>query len=153
MKEKDINVEFRYVGIPIDDCEIPGICFCYPDKGAAEEAFKIIHEYLLDQDSKSLTLKLFKNDKGNYDLHMNIVTAKQDMKTTISGIDPSFIEKLKEGLRKVTYYVILTGFTEGGDFQLLTPKKFHMFKQDILIDGEKIIGTSECTLDWISIFE
>jgi hypothetical protein len=47
--------------------------------------------------------------------------------------------------------MILTGYSEKGEFHLLSPKKYHMFKRDIIIEGEIIAGSPVFDVDWVNL--
>lgn len=151
---KHLEVEFRYVGVPADNCEIPGICFCYPDRTGALELYKNIHDYLMAQTGeKSMKVEFVKTSKDSYTLNMNLSLPDKSVQTSISSIDAAHIYKIREGLKRVAYYIIFAGYLEDDNFELLEPSEYHMFKRDIVIDGNMIIGTAKCDIDWNSIFD
>jgi len=150
----NIDVLFRYVGIKTEKGEIPGICLGYPDEQSARAAFGLFHEYITSPSgAKSMQVEFSREVIGTYSLIINVVTPKHSFDTKISGIGSSYIEKIKESLNNFTYYVILAGYEESGEFYLLPSNEFHIFKRDIVIDREVILGTTECDVDWPSILK
>ncbi len=149
---KNINVHFRYVGLPITDGEIPGICFCYPNKTIAIESYAIIHDYLTTLGSdKSFRIEFIKGADNKYILIMTIVTPNYSSDTNITGINQVDVKKLNDALDNVAYYMILAGYFQKGEFLLLSPTDYHMFKNDIIIDGKIITGNPVYEVDWINI--
>mgnify|MGYP005636628121 CR=1 FL=1 len=49
------------------------------------------------------------------------------------------------------YYIILAGYGDGKDFEILLFEQYHFFKNDIIIDNNLIIGNEKCEFDWNSL--
>lgn len=151
---ENIEVLFRHVGIRTEAGEISGICLGYPNEESARAVFALFHEYITSQaDEKSMRVEFSKEVIGTYSLMIDVVTLQRTCEIRISGIDSSYIEKIKESLTKFTYYVILVGYEEHGEFHLLPCSEFHIFKRDVVIDGEVILGTTECDVNWLSVLK
>ncbi len=147
------DVQFRYIGIKENEYEIPGICFCYANKKSAKEFFTMIYDYMtLKSGEKQFNIELRLQDDNCYTLEMIIETPEKILKTIISDIIPSDIEKIPKNLRSVSYYVILAGYDKAGEFTLLPTDKYHLFKKELLIDGKKVEGASNCSIDWDKVF-
>jgi hypothetical protein len=148
------RVSFRYVGVKTERGEIPGICLSYPDEETAKAVFSVLREYLTSPaDYKRMDVVLSRQAAGTYSLGLNVDTGKRSYAASIVGIDSSHVEKIKELLSHSTYYLIVAGYQRRGHFCLLPMKEFHLFKRDIVIDGETLLGSTACDIDWLSVFD
>lgn len=150
--QEQINVQFRYVSIPYGEYEIPAICLCYPTLEMAVKAYEFIHNYSVAKSAnKSMTVEFAKGKGDYYTFFMKIVTSEGSSSTAIGGIEPEHVNRIRKALGKVAYYLILAGYQQEGTFELLSPKEYHMFKKNILIDGEEIMGNPELDVDWMQL--
>lgn len=150
----NFDVSFRYIGIKTEKGEIPAICLSYLDEESAKAAFALFHKYIKSPSgAKSMRVEFFREAMGLYSLIIDVATQGHLLNTKIAGIDSSYIKKIKESLDKFTYYVILAGYEESGTFHLLPCDEYHLFKRDIVIDGEVILGTTDCDVDWQSVLK
>lgn len=147
-----INASFRHVGLRTEEGEISGICLSYPDEESARAAFAVFHEYIKSPSGKkSMRVEFSRESVELYSLQVVLVMPERTFETKISGIDSSYVDRIKESLTKFTYYAILAGYEEHGEFYLLPIDEFHMFKREIVIDGEIVLGTTDCDVDWLSL--
>lgn len=155
MKEtENIDVEFRYVGLPMKDYEIPGICLCYPNKKSAINAYEIIHEYITSRGgSRGFRVEFVKDNDGTYIFMMSVLTPMNSSDTNITGVNPLDIKKLINGLENVAYYIILAGYTEDGEFKLLPHGEYNMLKNDLILDGKTIFGKKKFDVDWVGLVD
>jgi len=147
-------VRFRYVGIKINKLEIPGICLTYSDRPTAKRMFKVIQRYITSPAERRSMSVVFSTDRqGRFVLEIGVMFAGTSLNTSVSGIDPALVKQLVAALRHVTYYVILAGYEVDGNFELLPPKAFHLFRSSLVVDGALIEGVPNTAVDWDRIFE
>lgn len=148
----NMDVSFRYIGIKTEKGEVPAICLCYPDEQSASNVVKIFHEYISSPSGeKFLNVDILKDSSGNYSLSIILSMRNNVLETNILGIEPTHVKKIKQLLNLVTYYVLLIGYNKNGNFHVFPINEFHIFKRDIIIDGENIAGFAPCDIDWSSI--
>ena len=150
----EAGVRFRYAGIPAESGEVPGMCLQYQTEDDALRAFAVLQEYVSSfSGGRSMVVRLAMEERGGYRLSFSVETAGHSVVTEISGIDAREVRKLREGLAKFAYYVILAGHGTDEDFKLLPPKTYHLFKRDIIIDDDVVVGRNELPVDWVSLLK
>lgn len=146
------SVSFRYAGIVIGDEEIPGICLCYATEHQAREVYAVLHEYITASGNKSMRVSFSGEAAGTYSMKIDVLAPRASYNAEISGIESCHVQRIRELLGQVTYYVVLAGYEEGGEYHLLPCDEFHLFKRDVVIDGEVTMGKPGTGIDWMSIF-
>jgi hypothetical protein len=150
----EISVLFRYGGIHHPAGEISMVILQYLSRIEAIKAFSRFHGYLIESgQSKSFSVSFNQRSESYGDMLLSVHYADQNMTTEIPGIDWTFVEKLRRSLQIFPYFLILAGYTENGEFQLLTAKDYHLWKSDILVNGKWIKGTPNASVDWNGILE
>lgn len=146
--ENNSSVEIRYIGIRFKESEIPSLCFCHNTQKDAISFFNVIHDYIMSSSGKSFYLN-FSSENKYYNLKLTILTHNYATETVIKRISHEIIHGLVQGINKFRYFVILAGYTDSnGNFTLLSPGEYHMFKANISIDDKEYFGSKDDKIDW-----
>jgi hypothetical protein len=70
--------------------------------------------------------------------------------TTVTDISAVHVNKIIDQLRSFLYYIITAGYENTNGFELLPIGTYHLFKQNIYLDGSEIVGKQENSFDWNS---
>lgn len=145
---------FRYGGIHHPAGEISMVILQYSARIDAVKVFSRFHGYSIEgEQSKSFTVSFNQRSELVGDMLLSINYADQSMTTEISGVDWAHVEKLCCSLQIFPYFLILAGYTEKGEFQLLPAKDHHLLKSNILVNGQCVKGKSNNSVDWNAVLE
>ena len=150
-------VAFRYLGIPTPKGEIAGICLSYETASEARSVFDAIHLYLSAPSSvprRLMKVEFSRASEDSYDLVIEFGVGNVIRKIEIRGTEANHIYRLMQSLQVYRYYLITAGFTDTrGNFQLLPIDDYHLFRSEVVIDGQTFTGNPSCTFDWIHLFK
>lgn len=148
------DVTFRHIEIVTDKASVPAICLCYPREVPARRVGEMVQEYMTaPSGSRQLRVEFTQRPDLTYGLTVSIQTSGRGGVIEIDGIDAEFVRQIRSALSDVAYYVILLGYDSNDGFQLLNPREFNLFKKDLVIDGETVIGVPQREVDWQSLLD
>jgi hypothetical protein len=148
----NISTCFRYASIPQPDGEIAAIILECESKMAAISLFTRLHGYLVAPSGhKRAEIHFSTNNNVLGSMYLKIEFEDQELVTVITGLEWAYVERLQESLEKFAYFLILAGYSEGGEFCILPPKDYHFYKGDVLINNKHIHGKNIEVVDWDTI--
>ena len=148
------NIQIRYTGIHLDNQEIPGICLCFNTRSEAEEHYAFFHKYITSPGGKKImNIRFQVEPDSNYRMELETYLDGDSLDVLIRGIDEEVPDKIKVGLEYSTYYAVLAGYGNSEEFQMLPPSEYHLFKRDIFVNGENILGVVPSSIDFRKVIK
>lgn len=141
-------LQLRYAGIPYKDLLVPGLCISAPSKDDALQIARMAQAYFEQPGPKETSFVSFVGERDDtytfiFDFGSRIGAVE------ISGVDGSIVRDLLQGLERFRYFGVFLGFsTEDGEFEIIDPKTFHLFRGEVVVDGEVCRGKDVVHVDW-----
>jgi hypothetical protein len=148
------GLQFRHVAIETSYGQVYGICLAFSTREAAEEAFAVFHRYITAPSGiKSVCVAFTSDEPESFEVTVDVVMPGLVWNARIEGVNAAYVHLLRNSLDVFAYYVLLAGYEAEDGFRLLSPADYHMFKRDVVIDGETVYGQSRNPLPWTTLFK
>lgn len=145
-------LSLSYVGLPIGEHEIPGLGICGETEDEVLRIAELARDHFEQPGLKASIMCAFQsNHDGTTDFLLDFPGIGS---TSIKGVQRSLAEKIRKGLSHFAYYFIILAYrVEGGSYQPINPKTFHLVKADVLIDKATVLGRNAIKVNWATIFD
>lgn len=147
------EVTFRYIGRPTDTGEVPGICFQFQSEVKAKELFRRIHRHLTTAGPKAPIRIEIERPNGAGSLRFLVQQDDGTFLLRVGGVEPDLLTLVERNFRAAGFYFVVAGYLQESEFILLDPKEYHLFKRDLYIDGEFVVGSGAGYVPDSSFFE
>ena len=144
------QVSFRYIGIPVDEGEISGLCLWYPTRELAESFFKHLNSYLsISNKAQRDPLEILAEEEatGSYLLAISFGFEDITRRVEISGVAKRYINQIQSSLVKFPRYLVAAGYDTRLGPKLLELSTNHVFVNYITINKIKYLGRTTSTFN------
>jgi hypothetical protein len=154
---ESFDVVFRHIAIPTNSGAVTGICLGYNKKEEAESFFNFIHQYLSASGQiprRLVEVRATRESESSYDLTIEVGLGDLLRRIEITGIPAEYIESIRDSLKVFTYYLVVASYDlPDSGVTLLPLSENHLFLNRIIVDGEIIAGSPDCTLPWSQLVQ
>jgi len=143
---RSFDVRFLLMRITVDVGSITGMALAYNTEEAAHDFYSFVHKYLTAAGSvpRQFLLEFVSEAENSDQLRLDIDISFSDNRRRVSvpSIKRTDIDELVTSMSVYPFYFLIAGHMDNYEFIPLDPKSYHLFKADIIIDGERITANN-----------
>lgn len=140
-------LQLRFAGLPYENYMVPGLCICGTTETEALEVGYLVEAYFEQSGVKQTSLLGFETEAGRTSFFFDLGPVGS---VDITDVDPDIPRQVLQGLAHFRYFGVYFGVS-GPTFRMIDPKKFHLFRSELLMNGELVRGNDSIAVDWVTL--